>query len=515
MGHPWACEPGKPAPEAARLLVVAGRGIEQQALRCALWDSAVICPRAAGNGGRQPLALRDHRGPVAAAGFCEAPDQALQPGDVVAATQLHSPAGSLALPAAPFVAAALRARGMPAHLGPVWSGPPAPGGPGVIARGLDAAAGLIGLAGDAAPSVGAAAGADRPVAALGVVARDLDQAIVPGVNVLGELGPYEALRRAAPVLATWAAAAGPKQVALASPRSYCAGVERAIQVVESALDRYGAPVYVRKQIVHNRHVVADLEARGAVFVDEVSEVPEGSVVVFSAHGVAPAVHTAAAGRRLRVIDATCPLVSKVHAEARRFAAEGRTILLIGHAGHEEVEGTSGEAPEAIVLVEDAGAAARVAVEDPGRVAYLTQTTLALDETAGIVAALKQRFPALQSPPSEDICYATQNRQDALSAIAGDVEVVFVVGSENSSNSRRLVELSTRLGTEAHLIDDEAGLDVAWLAGRSRIGITAGASASDHLVARVLAALRGLGALSVTEAPVAEESVRFSVPKEVR
>jgi 4-hydroxy-3-methylbut-2-enyl diphosphate reductase len=355
----------------------------------------------------------------------------------------------------------------------------------------------------------------RPVAAMRVVVDDARHGIASPHTVVRGLRARSALGKAAPVLGEWAAACGPRTVLLAHPRSFCAGVERAIEIVESALARFGPPVNVRKQIVHNSHVVTDLENRGAVFVEEVAEVPEGCVVVFSAHGVAPAVHEQAARRHLRVIDATRPLVSKVHAEAWRFAAEGRTIVLIGHAGHDEVEGTFGEAPEAIRPVETIADVAGVQVENPDHLAYLTQTTLSLDETDRIVAALRERFPALTGPPSEDICYARQNRQDALKTIAPDCDVVFVVGSNNSSNSRRLVELSERLGTPAHLIDDETAVDLAWLRGVERLGLTAGASAPDILVDRLIAVLRGLGEVDVVERSVVEESIRFSVPKEVR
>ncbi|WP_420161743.1 4-hydroxy-3-methylbut-2-enyl diphosphate reductase [Nocardiopsis sp. CNT-189] len=323
----------------------------------------------------------------------------------------------------------------------------------------------------------------------------------------------EAVRAA---FGAWRAVAGvPRRVLLAAPRSFCAGVERAVEAVERALERHGPPVYVRKQIVHNTRVVAELEERGAVFVDELDAVPEGAVTVFSAHGVSPAVHAEAERRRLGVIDATCPLVSKVHAEARRFAGRGDTVVLIGHAGHEEVEGTLGEAPERTVLVENAEQAAALEVDDPGRVSYLTQTTLAVDETAGVVDALRGRFPELRGPDSADICYATTNRQEALSAIAAETDLVLVVGSDNSSNSVRLVELAERHGIPAHLIDGPADIRPGWLEGVSAIGLTAGASAPPVLVEEVIAALRGLGPLSVTEHETTRETVRFSLPSPVR
>ncbi|MFL6075312.1 MAG: 4-hydroxy-3-methylbut-2-enyl diphosphate reductase [Mycobacteriales bacterium] len=311
------------------------------------------------------------------------------------------------------------------------------------------------------------------------------------------------------------AAAGPRTVLLASPRSFCAGVDRAVEIVAAALRRQDGPVYVRKQIVHNVAVVTDLAARGAVFVDELDAVPDGATVVFSAHGVSPAVRAEAARRDLQVIDATCPLVTKVHAEARRYAARGDTVVLIGHDGHEEVEGTLGEAPARTVLVETVEDVAGLQVEDPERVSYLTQTTLAVDETAAVVAALRARFPALRGPASADICYATTNRQDALAAIAGEADLVLVIGSGNSSNSRRLVELAERAGAPAHLVDGPADLRAEWLAGARTVGLTAGASAPPALVDTVVAALGGLGPLTVVERATATETVRFTLPLPVR
>jgi 4-hydroxy-3-methylbut-2-enyl diphosphate reductase len=304
----------------------------------------------------------------------------------------------------------------------------------------------------------------------------------------------------------------PHTLLLAAPRSFCAGVERAIEIVERALEQRGHPVYVRKQIVHNAHVVADLEQRGAVFVDELADVPHGATVVFSAHGVSPAVRTEAAGRNLDVIDATCPLVTKVHTEARRFAAHGDTVLLIGHAGHEEVEGTLGEAPEHTILVENVTQARSVTVPDPERVSYLTQTTLAVDETAEIVAVLRERFPGLRGPASDDICYATTNRQHALSTVATEADLVLVIGSPNSSNSVRLVELARRAGTPAYLIDDAGDIRPEWLVGVHTVGLTAGASAPPRLVDEVLAAL---APGTVLERETATESIRFTLPAAVR
>ncbi|MGH3882999.1 MAG: 4-hydroxy-3-methylbut-2-enyl diphosphate reductase [Pseudonocardiaceae bacterium] len=302
---------------------------------------------------------------------------------------------------------------------------------------------------------------------------------------------------------------------LASPRSFCAGVERAIAVVEQLLDQRGGPIYVRKQIVHNIHVVADLQERGAVFVDELDAVPDGAPVVFSAHGVSPAVRTEAADRGLEVIDATCPLVTKVHAEARRFATRGDTVILIGHAGHEEVEGTLGEAADQAVLVQTVDEVAELEVADPERVSYLTQTTLAVDETTQIVAALRARFPALRGPASDDICYATTNRQDALKVIAEESDLVLVVGSANSSNSVRLVELARRRGIPSYLIDDPGDIRPEWLDEVGVVGLTAGASAPPQLVEAVIAALAELGPVTVVERETTRETVSFTLPAAVR
>jgi len=305
------------------------------------------------------------------------------------------------------------------------------------------------------------------------------------------------------------------KVLLASPRGYCAGVDRAVDAVERALAKHGAPVYVRKQIVHNLHVVRDLESKGAVFVEEETQVPEGAVVVLSAHGVAPEVYSNSRVRDLEVIDATCPLVTKVHVEARRFAADGRTIVLIGHAGHEEVVGTTGQAPERTILVQSPAEARTVEVPDPDNLSYLTQTTLSVDETNEILQILRHRFPGIEGPPREDICYATQNRQDAVKAIAPRVDVLLVIGSKNSSNSNRLAEVSSERGTPAHLVDDETDVDPAWLEGAETVGLTSGASAPEWLVDRMLDWLAEHGFADVEVVTLAEESVRFSLPAGVR
>lgn len=308
-----------------------------------------------------------------------------------------------------------------------------------------------------------------------------------------------------------------KRVLLASPRGYCAGVERAVRTVEVALERYGPPVYVRRQIVHNSFVVAELATRGAVLVDELSEVPEGAVVVFSAHGVAPAIREQAADRRLRTIDATCPLVSKVHAEARRLAARDYSILLIGHQGHEEVDGTAGEAPRQVQVVENAGAAADVVVQNPDRVAWLSQTTLSVSETDTVVQALHERFPRLLDPPSDDICYATQNRQVAVREIAPRVDLLLVVGSSNSSNSRRLAEVGLEVGVpRAFLLEDASVLDPDWLGENvSAVGLTSGASVPELLVEQVLGKLREHGFTEVERVQPVREDTVFLLPQEIR
>jgi 4-hydroxy-3-methylbut-2-enyl diphosphate reductase len=306
-----------------------------------------------------------------------------------------------------------------------------------------------------------------------------------------------------------------QKLLLAAPRGYCAGVDRAVQTVERALDLHGPPVYVRKQIVHNKHVVELLSERGAVFVDDVREVPEGALTVFSAHGVAPSVRTAALERKLETIDATCPLVTKVHREAVHFAEDGYTVVLVGHAGHEEVEGTTGEAPEHIVLVENEQDVDALVVDDPERVAYVTQTTLSVDETSAIVARLHERFPRIVGPRTDDICYATTNRQAAVKQMAGDCDLMLVIGSRNSSNSVRLVEVAHDCGTEAYLIDHAGEVREEWLAGKRVVGVSSGASAPDDLVQDLLDFFRARGVSDVSEVHVVREDVRFMLPKQIR
>ncbi|SDE06829.1 4-hydroxy-3-methylbut-2-enyl diphosphate reductase [Auraticoccus monumenti] len=319
-----------------------------------------------------------------------------------------------------------------------------------------------------------------------------------------------------PVTQSRPTASQEKRVVVAAPRGYCAGVDRAVITVEQALETYGSPVYVRKQIVHNKHVVSDLEAKGAVFVEELVEVPEGAMVVFSAHGVSPMVHAEAAERNLRTIDATCPLVTKVHNEAKRFARQDLEILLIGHAGHEEVEGTAGEAPEHITLVQSPEEAAALEVKDPSRLAWLSQTTLSVDETLETVHKLRERFPLLMDPPSDDICYATSNRQAAIKQIAAGSDLVIVVGSANSSNTVRLVDVALEAGAAAaYRVDDASEIDEAWLEGVTQVGITSGASVPDDLVEGVLAHLTERGFPVAVEERLTEENLVFALPKELR
>jgi len=312
-----------------------------------------------------------------------------------------------------------------------------------------------------------------------------------------------------------AMANAPEKLLLAAPRGYCAGVDRAVQTVERALELYGPPVYVRKEIVHNKHVVEQLRGRGAIFVDQESEVPEGETVVFSAHGVSPAVHANAEARELKTIDATCPLVTKVHVEAKKFAAEGYTIVLVGHAGHEEVEGTMGEAPDHIVLIETEADVDALEVEDPDRVAFISQTTLSVDETRTIINKLREKFPNITGPRTDDICYATTNRQMAVRQMAGECDLVLVIGSSNSSNSNRLVEVARVHGAESHLIDNETQVQEEWLVDKRVVGISSGASAPEELVQRLVDFFRARGTDDVSEFEVVQEDVRFMLPKEIR
>ncbi|GLZ54289.1 4-hydroxy-3-methylbut-2-enyl diphosphate reductase [Actinomycetospora sp. NBRC 106378] len=491
---------------------------------------------------RAAAALGDR--PRLVAGVAGALVDGIAPGDLVVASAVRGPdGGSVPVPTAGVLASALRAAGLTVHVGPVVSAdhvvtgaerarlaepPDVSGG----ARRTPDVSGGTPLTSDVSGGTpltrgGPALAVDTESAWL--VSDTVPSAVVRAIvdtphhplvhpgTVRRGIAALRSLRRAAPVLRAWCDATAAREVLLAEPRSFCAGVERAITTVEEALDRYGAPVYVRRQIVHNTHVVADLERRGAVFVQEADEVPPGAVLVFAAHGVAPTVRRTASERHLRVVDATCPLVTKVHAGVRRHADRGATVFLIGHAEHEEVEGTVGEGAEApghVVVVGSVAEAETVDAPDPARVATAVQTTLAVDEAEAIAAVLRRRFPSLAEPRSADICYATTNRQAAVRAVAGEADRLVVVGSPNSSNSVRLAEVGTRAGTDARRVDRSDELDLAWLAGARRVAVTAGASAPDHLVDGVVAVLRGLGPVTVTARRTTTEDVRFTLPKEV-
>jgi 4-hydroxy-3-methylbut-2-en-1-yl diphosphate reductase len=499
-----------------RLMVCAPLGVEARALRRGL----------AGSDGHVHV-TRTGYGPVRAAAAAariaaSGPDKLavggvggsltsdLHIGDLVVASEVTDGVTTIRCPSAPLVAGELRRAGLRARIGPIVTVDRLVRGDGHAQL---AATGAIAVDMESAPLLAGAAGS--PAIVIRAISDTPEQPVVSPRIVAGGLAALRSLRQAAPVLARWAAAVGDRRVLLGSPRSFCAGVERAIEIVELALARHGAPVYVRKQIVHNATVVADLEQAGAIFVDELSEVPDGAMVVFSAHGVSPEVRQEAARRGLDAVDATCPLVAKVHAEARRFAADGYLVALIGHAGHEEVDGTLGEAPGAMALVETAADVSRLQPADPGKVAYLMQTTLAADEASGIVDAITERFPAATGPGSDDICYATTNRQRAVRAIASRSDVVLVAGSANSSNSQRLVETAQRAGTTAFLVDGPEDIQLGWLAGASRIGIAAGASAPPAIVGQIVASLSGLGDVQTEDVVVATESIQFGLPKELR
>jgi 4-hydroxy-3-methylbut-2-en-1-yl diphosphate reductase len=496
---------GDPAP----LVIYAPMRIEARAIRRGLDPASPAEVLRTGYGttrAAQAAGQVSHRpfGPMAVMGVGAGLTADLRPGHLVVGTEV----GAVTCGSAPLLAAELERAGLRARAGPITTVDH------LVRRSERSALAAEGnLLADMESGPLAAAAGDRPVAVIRAVSDTPDRPLAGIVS--GGLAALASLRAAAPVVQRWAAACGTRQVLLAGPRSFCAGVDRAIEIVERALERQGQPVYVRKQIVHNTRVVGELESRGAVFVDELDQVPDGATVVFSAHGVSPAVRQEASRRGLSVIDATCPLVSKVHAEARRFAADGYTVALIGHAGHEEVEGTLGEAPDSTVLVQTPEDVAALRPRDGERVAYLMQTTLSVEEAAEVSGALRERFPAMRAPGSDDICYATTNRQAAVRAVAAESELVLVAGSANSSNSVRLVETCERIGTPAHLIDSAADIQLGWLEGVSTIGLTAGASAPPAVVEEIISALAGLGALSVSERVTTTESIRFGLPKEVR
>ncbi len=497
----------------SRLLVCAPLGLEALALRRGLASGADV--RRTGFGAarsaRQAAGLGSAEfSMLAIAGTGGGVGAGLAPGDLVVGTQVTGPAGTVPCPSAPLLAGELRRAGLRVHAGPIATVPRIAAG---RSRSRLRSDGALAADLESALLLGAAAG--RPAVVVRAISDTPGQGLASPRLMSGGIAALRSLRLAGPALSSWAAAGGRRRVLLAAPRSFCAGVERAIEIVDRALAQTSRPVYVRKQIVHNSRVVAALQERGAVFVEELADVPDGSRVVFSAHGVSPAVRAQAASRGLDAIDATCPLVAKVHAEARRFAAEGYLVVLIGHAGHEEVEGTLGEAPGAMVLVQDAADVAALRPADPARIAYLMQTTLSADEAGEIVDALLLRFPAARGPGSDDICYATTNRQLAVRAIAAESDLVLVAGSANSSNSRRLVETAERAGTAAYLIDAIADIQLGWLAGAASVGITAGASAPPAMVSEIITALAGLGPVELTERVITTESIRFGLPKEVR
>lgn len=460
---------------------------------------------------RSAARLRDASA-ILVAGVAGGLDAAVRPGDVIVASEVRGPdSTAIPSPSAPLLAAELCRLGLTVHVGPIESRPSLATGAG---RAALAAGGALAVDMESYWLVEAAHRAGLPIAVVRTISDTADAPLLRPTVVMHGARALRALRRAVPAIDAWTSAVRDRSVVLANPRSFCAGVERAIDIVERAVDRYGAPVYVRRQIVHNAHVVEDLERRGAVFVSEVDEVPPGSVLVIAAHGVAPAVRAEAEARRLTVIDATCPLVAKVHTEVRRYAARGDTVFLIGHADHEEVEGTVGEAPERIVVVNDAAEALSVTPHDATRVAYAMQTTLAVDEAEEIAGVLRDRFPSLRGPRRDDICYATTNRQQAVRAIAADCDLMLVVGSRNSSNSLRLVEVAEREGVPARLVDDAGKVDLRLLAGAERIGVTAGASAPPHLVDELVDSISGLGAIAVREPNAPPEDLHFMLPKEV-
>jgi len=526
---------------AVRLTVFAALRLEQLAVRRGLEAAArasgsdrtqvLRCGLAAGRLEtivRQTGSVHSNAQAVVVAGVGGAVSPDLRPGDVVVATEVRDCQGRrIELPGAAPLIAALRDLKFTVHSGPIQTTATIVHGEaraklaatGVLAVDMESSHVLTALwledVASHSPTTSLPQVISLPGAAVVRVIVDTPQRPLARVGtVTAGLQALRILQQSAPALLAWSEAVGERALVLAAPRSFCAGVERAIDIVERALDRYPGPIYVRRQIVHNAHVVARLESRGAVFVHELDEVPEQAMVILSAHGVAPAVRREAERRQLTVIDATCPLVAKVHSEARRFAGRGDTVLLVGHPNHDETEGTLGESPEHIRLVPDLETARTIAVDDPRAVAYVTQTTLATDEAAAITEVLQERFPTISAPPSEDICYATTNRQQAVREISASVDVVLVIGSQNSSNSKRLAEVAERSGVPAYLIEDASGIRPQWLRAASRVGLTAGASAPPELVDEVVRMLSGLGRVTVQEVRVAQEELTFTLPKEV-
>jgi len=505
-------EPEDEEVESDDIVVLAPLSLEARAVRTgAPWADVRrigMGPRRAARSAR--LSVANGSRPILIAGFCGALAPDLQPGDIVLASELRGPTGTTQCDDPTILAGVLRRGGLRVRIAPIASSQRL-----VLGERRRTLYRTGAVAVDMESAWLAPVDRTRPLVTLRVVLDTNNHELHrPFQTVRGTGIAYRALRRACSLVEEWAKSLEAREVVLAAPRASCAGVDRAVEIVERALEDRGAPIYVRKQIVHNRHVVQGLEQRGAIFVDELDEVPQGETVIFSAHGVSPAVREAAAARGLDVIDATCPLVAKVHAEARRFAAAGFDIVLVGHEGHEEVEGTFGEAPDRIQVVAGVDEIADLRVRDPQRVAFLSQTTLAVDETAAVTDALRQRFPETVGPASSDICYATQNRQDAVQALAEDCDLILVVGSPNSSNSRRLVEVAERAGCPAMLVEDAADVPPGVLLGVHRIGVTAGASAPEALVDALIRALGGLGEVTVSERTVAIEDMHFKMPREV-
>ena len=487
-------------------------GLSTTGPRAAL--AKTVAPWAAGARAAAPVAPAAAAPPyaaVAVAGLGGGLGDDLVPGELVVADRLIDTEGTevARLASAPLLSAELQRLGLRARTGTIVSTDHI-----VTGDERAALAALGATAVDMESTAVAAQGWGMPLAVLRAISDTPGEELFSPAGARGAWAGLRALRASRHALANWAAAVGQREILLAEPRSFCAGVRRAIETVERALDRYGAPVYVRRQIVHNAHVVSQLEEAGAVFVEELAEVPDGSCVVFSAHGVGTAVHEEAAARQMFSIDATCPLVSKVHNEARRFAGSGRQLVLIGHAGHDEVEGTLGTVP-GTALVSSADDVTVIDLDPSRPTAFITQTTLATDEVAGVITALGQRFSDLARPAGSDICYATQNRQEAVRQMAPDCDVVLVVGSPNSSNSNRLVEVARRCGTSAHLVDSKLDLRLSWLVGARRVGVTAGASAPEELVREVVDCVAALGSASVEERSTGNEHVSFPLPMEVR
>ena len=494
----------------SELLILAPMGIEAQvARRGAPWarvERIGMGPKRARHAAALTRSVAP--GPVLIAGVCGALDPALQAGDVVLASELRGPSGTTPCADPAILAGVLRRAGLNVHIGPIASSQR------LVMRERRRALHRSGaIAVDMESAWLAADAKARPLVTLRVVVDTAERELTAPWHVARDgLLALRNLRRACAALREWSDALGARELLLAAPRASCAGVTRAVDTVERLLREHGPPVYVRRQIVHNARVVAELEERGAIFVQELDEVPDGATVIFSAHGVSPEVRRQARERDLDTVDATCPLVAKVHGEARRYAQAGLDIVLVGHAEHEEVEGTVGEAPDRIRVISTPAEVDGLHVTDPERVAYLTQTTLAVDEANEVVDALRARFPRLRGPRADDICYATQNRQDGVRALARECDRIIVVGSENSSNSRRLVEVAQRSGAQAILVDEPEQIPPSFVAGARRLGLTAGASAPERLVQTMVSALAGLGDVTETESVVATEDVQFRPPR---